>query len=158
MSGRNRCDNIESLLRATKSPIERDFLVAFCDAAVARGYRVGLHASSSLHEGADATIGIWPQKMMFRYVLDFAITFWFRGAPFHLAIECDGHEFHQKTKEQADRDTARERAISAWGYRVLRFTGRQINADAKACAMEALGQIMDWQTARLVSAVKGSAA
>lgn len=43
-----------------------------------------------------------------------------------LAIEIDGHDFHEKTKEQASRDKARDRSITRAGYQVLRFTGSDL--------------------------------
>lgn len=55
-----------------------------------------------------------------------------------VAIECDGHEFHERTKEQAARDKSRDRALTAAGWKVLRFTGSEIWRDANQCANEAL--------------------
>lgn len=55
-----------------------------------------------------------------------------------VAIECDGHDFHEKTKKQASRDKARDRAITAAGYSVMRFTGSEIWRDPFACAGEAI--------------------
>ena len=46
-----------------------------------------------------------------------------------IAVECDGHEFHEKTKQQAARDKARDRD---------RFTGSEIWKDPGACADEVL--------------------
>lgn len=46
-----------------------------------------------------------------------------------IVVECDGHEFHEKTKEQAERDKSRDRALTTSGWRVLRFTGREIWRD-----------------------------
>lgn len=51
-------------------------------------------------------------------------------------IECDGHEFHEKTKEQAKRDKSRDRAFMRNGFRVVRFTGSEIFNDTKACIEE----------------------
>lgn len=51
-------------------------------------------------------------------------------------VECDGHEFHERTAEQATRDRRRDRAMAADGYAVLRFTGRELFKDADACAEE----------------------
>jgi very-short-patch-repair endonuclease len=34
-------------------------------------------------------------------------------------IECDGHDFHERTKEQAARDRGRDRAAQAAGYMML---------------------------------------
>ena len=43
-----------------------------------------------------------------------------------IAIECDGHEFHEKTKEQAKRDKERDRYLQSEGWIVARFTGSEI--------------------------------
>lgn len=57
-----------------------------------------------------------------------------------LAIECDGHDFHERTKEQAARDKSRDRALIRSGLRaVLRFTGSEIWHRADECA----GEIVD---------------
>lgn len=56
-----------------------------------------------------------------------------------ILVECDGHDFHEKTKKQAAHDKARDRALVAAGHKVLRFTGSEIYADPCACAAEAIG-------------------
>ena len=56
-------------------------------------------------------------------------------------IECDGHDYHERTKEQAARDKKRDRFFASKGYKVLRFTGSEIWADPEAVAEEALGQL-----------------
>lgn len=66
------------------------------------------------------------------YRLDFAVD----PDGSKIAIECDGHEFHERTKEQAARDKSRDRALQAAGWRVLRFTGSEIFADPGKCASE----------------------
>lgn len=43
-----------------------------------------------------------------------------------LAIECDGHDFHEKTKEQARRDKSRDRLLMANGIHTIRFTGSEV--------------------------------
>lgn len=53
-----------------------------------------------------------------------------------LAIECDGHDFHARTKEQARRDRARDRAITAAGFVPIRFTGSELYRDAASCVLE----------------------
>ena len=42
----------------------------------------------------------------------------------------------QKTKEQAARDKKRDRFFQGLGFKVLRFTGSEIWADAHACVEE----------------------
>jgi hypothetical protein len=55
-----------------------------------------------------------------------------------LAIECDGHEWHERTKQQASSDRARDRALLALGIPTVRFTGSDIVYNAHACAQEVL--------------------
>lgn len=57
------------------------------------------------------------------------------------AIECDGHDFHERTKEQALRDRSRDRTLLQAGIQTLRFTGSEIWADAGRCADEVLAFI-----------------
>lgn len=53
-----------------------------------------------------------------------------------VVIEIDGHDFHERTKEQASHDKARDRAMTKAGWHVLRFTGSDIYKDADACVLE----------------------
>lgn len=51
-------------------------------------------------------------------------------------IECDGHEFHQKTKEQIKKDNIRTRNLQKLGYEIIRFSGSEIWNDAYKCVLE----------------------
>jgi len=53
-------------------------------------------------------------------------------------VECDGHDFHEKTKEQALRDKSRDRALQQFGHKVFHFTGSEIWNDPFTCAIEIL--------------------
>lgn len=55
-----------------------------------------------------------------------------------IAVECDGHDFHERTKQQAAHDKRRDRVMTAGGLRVLRFTGSEIFKDAGACATQVM--------------------
>ena len=66
------------------------------------------------------------------YFADFLI--WTPG--FALAVECDGHDFHDRTKQQAAYDRARDRELLRLGVPVIRFTGSEIHHDANRCARE----------------------
>ncbi|MBE7157819.1 MAG: DUF559 domain-containing protein [Rhodospirillales bacterium] len=57
-----------------------------------------------------------------------------------LVVECDGHEFHERTKEQAARDKQRDRFLFNAEYPVMRFTGSEIVAGPLRCAQS----IMEW--------------
>jgi very-short-patch-repair endonuclease len=72
------------------------------------------------------------QLVVGKYRLDFAL--YVRGDLYD--IELDGHEFHERTKEQAQRDKSRDRELTSSGWRVLRFTGSEIHRDVKKCWMD----------------------
>jgi len=55
-----------------------------------------------------------------------------------IVVECDGHEFHEKTKEQAATDKRRDRYLALHSILVLRFAGSEVWADANECAQETL--------------------
>lgn len=81
-----------------------------------------------------------------RYRLDFFAEITMRpGTPsvsyVRAAVECDGHDFHERTKEQAARDRKRDRDLQAAGYLILRFTGSEIARDPSAVAREIAGAI-----------------
>jgi len=46
-----------------------------------------------------------------------------------IAVECDGHDYHERTREQAERDRSRDRELQKSGWVVMRFTGREIHRD-----------------------------
>lgn len=54
-----------------------------------------------------------------------------------LIVECDGHGFHERTKEQAAKDRSRDRWATLNKYTILRFTGSELHKDAWGCAGEA---------------------
>jgi very-short-patch-repair endonuclease len=70
----------------------------------------------------------------------FAGRNWRTGKVFRLVVECDGHDFHERTKEQAANDRGRDRALQERGYVVFRFTGAEIWRDPIAC----VSQVSDW--------------
>lgn len=58
-------------------------------------------------------------------------------------IECDGHDFHERTKEQARHDRRRDREVQSFGLPILRFTGSEIYADAVGCGHQVLRFFID---------------
>lgn len=70
----------------------------------------------------------------------FAHKNWRNGKVFRLVVECDGHDFHERTKDQAERDRSRDRMFQEKGWGIFRFTGSEIWRDPMGCAM----QVADW--------------
>jgi very-short-patch-repair endonuclease len=80
-------------------------------------------------------IGPWrayAQLAIGRYIADLA----FVALPERVVVECDGHEFHERTPAQAAHDRRRDRWMQANGWAVLRFTGSEIHRDPNGCADE----------------------
>lgn len=81
--------------------------------------------------------GIFPQVLIGNYRVDFLLLHLSGPGRFTgIAIECDGHAFHERTKLQAERDKTRDRELQKLGYRILRYTGSEIWRDAFKCAHE----------------------
>lgn len=55
-----------------------------------------------------------------------------------LVIECDGHDFHEKTKEQVKKGNERDFNIKSIGYDILHFSGNQIYSEPFECANKIL--------------------
>lgn len=86
--------------------------------------------------------GIYPQVDIGPYRADFYFEAFDKESGerwFQMIIECDGHVFHEKTKEQARRDKKRDRWFQSRGIIVLRFTGSEVWGDPYECASEVEG-------------------
>ncbi len=92
-------------------------------APIARGRGVALYAQFGEHIDG-------------RHIrLDFAVF----GPGVKFAVELDGHEYHDRTKEQARGDKSRDRLLTAAGWKPLRFTGAEVHANPGRCAHEVFG-------------------
>jgi len=75
--------------------------------------------------------------------LDYAVVRTVGRRRVRVAVELDGHEFHQKTKEQVERDHRRSRALAKAGWTVLRYAGSEVWRDAGACALDVAGVVIE---------------
>ena len=97
----------------------------------------------------DIVLDLVPQKEISldgsNYRLDFLIrTYDFKNkTELFFVVECDGHQFHEKTKKQAQHDKERDRILTKHGYRVLRFTGSEIVKDPIKCGYEVITAVWD---------------
>lgn len=63
----------------------------------------------------------------------------------NVIVELDGHDFHERTKEQARRDRSRDRMLVQDGFTVFRFTGQEVYEDAEKCVWEVIRFIVQMQ-------------
>lgn len=148
----------DSIRPACNSPIE-EILLAALMAYTAHPVFVEWHFLGNTRVdwgwrySRDYTAYVHQQAKVGDYRADFLIVDC--SVPFELAkprfmvVECDGHEFHEKTKEQAKRDKKRDRFFQSRGIKVLRFTGSEIFSDPEAVAAEIVGELQcddDWRS------------
>ncbi len=97
-----------------------------------------------------------PQAAVGRLKVDFLLTCYADGCTERVIVECDGHDFHEKTKAQVRRDKERERVLVR-DATVLRFSGSEIWHDPEKCAAEVGGLMSKKMTALMVRAgwIKG---
>lgn len=72
---------------------------------------------------------------------DFLVKGSIDGVPVSLLVECDGHTYHDRTKEQAAKDRQRDRSLKLTDYEVIRFTASEIMSDPEGCALETFSQM-----------------
>lgn len=71
------------------------------------------------------------------YTVDFLVRCHAGAEVFReIVIECDGHDFHERTKDQAKKDRSRDRALTNAGFTVLRFTGSELYREPYQCLEE----------------------
>ena len=101
-------------------------------------------------EGASrGDILVVPQFPMGRKRIDFAVSIYdplditmpSRGRAV-VFVECDGHAYHERTKEQAARDRSRDRQLQRTAP-VMRFTGSEIWNDAEQCWADIVSLLRD---------------
>jgi very-short-patch-repair endonuclease len=128
------CDELRP---ACESPIEVGLLYGFIALRLTdRRFKLaGLRTSGPILTEWCAEVHL--QHEVGPYRLDFAIHIT-DGAKLSkwIAVECDGHNYHERTKEQAQRDKARDRELAQMGFHVFRFTGSEIYRNNIACVLE----------------------
>jgi hypothetical protein len=135
------------LFRACESPAERNFLLGFWFLSKEC---IILDTARIRHDEPDLCVTldsirllISPQEELYDSKGKLLARVDFLVLPegcgkWALAIEIDGHDFHERTKEQAASDRSRDRALLLNGYRTIRFTGAEVYADPGGCVAEAL--------------------
>lgn len=125
---------IELNLEMCESPIEKIFLLAF--------EIVNKHKKTDIFISPQVEI-VGTKK---DYIADFTIEYDEICNPdfkkdFALIIECDGYDFHQKTKKQVEYDNNREYDLKMIGYQIIRFSGSEIYNNPLKCALKVFDYI-----------------
>ena len=85
--------------------------------------------------------------------VDFCVALKTKGQYISLVVECDGHDYHEKTKAQAQKDKSRDRLLKQAGYDVIHFTGSEIWMDPEKCAKEVIAILKEMRAGGRVDPV-----
>ncbi len=83
-----------------------------------------------------------PRYKFHAVIAGFEVDFWIVGSP--VVLECDGWEFHAKTRAQQEADNARDAALASAGYLTVRFTYNQIVRHPAAQAQRIRALVRRW--------------
>ncbi len=142
-------NDLEMAAAICGSPPERAMLYAlaiiawdWADGVVLRvkGNASGLIASRFV------MVEIEPQAQLGADRVDFLVTMKIRplsGASqrSQLVVECDGYDWHERTREQAKKDRARDRRLQALDLAVFRYTGSDVWEHVFGAAREAIEEL-----------------
>lgn len=140
---------IDSLLRFIKTePCEFNTKLGYVrieynqDDSISEDHRFCLvlkrHTASYLFD-----VSLCQQKTIGKYRVDFLFDIYNSKLElFCVVVEIDGHEWHEKTKQQAQADRKRERDLLSYDYPVMRFTGSEVFHNSDECAKECLNIII----------------
>lgn len=76
-----------------------------------------------------------------RYRCDFVVGRWFDAHVEMIAIECDGHAWHNAHEWQRERDRKRDLFLRRSGLSVIRVPGHLLMSDPQACAAVVLREL-----------------
>lgn len=130
----NIVEDIDMYIDYITSPIEKIFLTAF------------LIYNEENHKNIFIEPQIEIECKRKKYIVDFEIRYDEMCNPnfkkdFDLIIECDGYDFHQKTKKQVDYDNNREYDLKMQGCEILRFSGSEIYNEPMKCVKKVIKYI-----------------
>lgn len=148
----NCAENVMSLdysLIDCESPIEQTLSMAF--------HVLGLSNFSSFTSGMIDVVSIKNQDEItsngnvyrsdFMITVDYSLPNGIECARF--VVECDGHDYHEKTKSQVVRDNKRSRDLLADGYIVVRFSGSEIHRSPYDCVKDLMRIISNYYFRRV---------
>lgn len=125
------------VLESCESPLEQSFLLFHIASATHLTVGVTDNKHFLCSEVNNAHLWVHPQQVIevaskcyrvdFLFILE--LRYPFGGKRVELIVEIDGHDYHERTKDQAQRDKSRDRLLTQAGYKIFRFTGSEVHRD-----------------------------
>jgi len=135
---------LRTIFEKCESPIENLFLSSIIFLAHEHGYKINVNNKLAPIKTGDTapTLKIECQYKINSYRIDFLIELESENKnSAKILVECDGHDFHEKTKEQAAKDHKRDRCLQSLKYKIYRYTGSEVYKNTFACAMEVIEEV-----------------
>ena len=127
-------DAVKKVSPRCESPIERMLAAAFLIVNRVLGSKVFAIIGTDGLPPEDAIIHVYPQYEWEGYRIDFYLET--KILKQRVFVECDGHAYHERTAEQAERDRRKDRLAQEQGIAILRFTGRELHRSPADCAQQ----------------------
>lgn len=125
------------------SPIEMLFYVAIN----------ALRKINRMDGDSGVTVSIQPQRKIEKYRVDFVVSEidWRKEKTNKsVIVECDGHEFHEKDEKARRYEKQRDRKLQSLGWKIFRFTGKEITDNPVMVAAEVLSFVTNSEIENLV--------
>ena len=137
-----------------ESPIEQLFFVAF-KVLQKTNYFEELN-SINLRGAPEDLYGltIYPQSEVKPYRVDFLARYnLLEKEPRWAVIECDGHNFHDRTEKERRHEKQRDRFLQSKGYRIFHFTGSEVKNNPFECASEVIAFLTNFPKDEILGAI-----
>lgn len=162
----SRLEQLANAVSNCESPIEARFLLSLTCSCAKHDLSMVIEDdegdplyNAETNAWMETKLHVCPQKQLGNHRVDFLLNLVFNNPEIEIArmvgepdppgplvvqermvIECDGHDFHERTAEQASLDKNRDRELLNAGYPVMRFTGSEIVSSP----LKSTEQIMEW--------------
>lgn len=123
------------------SPIEQLLYIALTAASEI----IGLE-KQTLHSDGKTIFGfsITPQFKIGNYKADFLVKYFIdKNRDREVLVECDSQQFHERTEKERRYEKSRDRFFQIQGFKVFRFTGKEIVFDPFKPASEIISYLTD---------------
>uniref|UniRef100_A0A6H1ZBQ1 Restriction endonuclease type II-like domain-containing protein n=1 Tax=viral metagenome TaxID=1070528 RepID=A0A6H1ZBQ1_9ZZZZ len=141
---------LDEITGLTQSPIEELFLLSFLSVCSyywfdSTCYDAGRNIIMVKAVLYGRNIFIVPQHKICKYRVDFLFVL---NNEKQFIVECDGHDFHEKTKKQVTKDKSREREFVKIGLTVVRFSGSEIYNSPFKCVRDLEDMFINYWSAK----------
>ena len=133
-----------------QSPIEAMFYAAFMGINEI-SYHCGLRSTPSPFIGSEEFLIAFPQHEVGKYKADFGVFYGIISSSIEdgysysgkwVAVELDGHEFHDRDESQRRYEKRRDRYFQKSGLQIFRYTGSEIFKNPFNAAVEVIAHLM----------------